>query len=78
MAFKKRTFIKRLQQTSLLQRLVTVVIITTATIGLGLIGQGVYIKAKATLAQVLLEQAWGRALAGEISPKAWEIGRAHV
>lgn len=35
------------------------------------IAEGVYIKAKAQVAQVLLERAWRRALAGEIAPKPW-------
>jgi sortase A len=35
------------------------------------LGQGAYIYAKAQLAQVLLERAWQRALAGEAAPKPW-------
>jgi len=34
-------------------------------------GQGVYIHAKALLAQVLLERAWQRTLAGETAVKPW-------
>ena len=35
------------------------------------LGQGAYIYAKAQLAQLLLERAWQRALAGEAAPKPW-------
>ncbi len=68
-----RTFswAKCLQQTSFFQRLMVVLVIATAVTGVYLVGHGVYIKAKAVLAQVLLEQAWSRALAGEPAPKAW-------
>jgi sortase A len=34
-------------------------------------GQGIYIHAKAQLAQVLLERAWQRTLAGETAVKPW-------
>ena len=34
-------------------------------------GQGLYIHAKAQLAQVLLERAWQRTLAGEVAVKPW-------
>lgn len=42
-----------------------------AGVGLVLIGQGLYIKAKAVLAQELLERAFARALDGEATPKPW-------
>jgi len=32
---------------------------------------GIYIKAKAMVAQVMLEAAWDRALSGEAAPKPW-------
>ena len=35
------------------------------------LGQGAYIYAKAQLAQLLIERAWQRALAGEAAPKPW-------
>lgn len=35
------------------------------------LGQGAYIYAKARLAQLLIEHAWQRALAGEAAPKPW-------
>jgi len=63
--------LQRLQQTSITQRIVALLIIALVTSGLVLVGQGLYIKAKAVVAQSLLEKAWGRALAGEIAPKAW-------
>lgn len=34
-------------------------------------GHGAYIKAKAVVAQILLAEAWDRALAGETAPKPW-------
>jgi len=71
MTSKKQSLIKRLRQTSILQRLVVVMIIAATVTGFTLVGQGLYIKAKAVLAQVLLESAWSRALAGEVAPKAW-------
>jgi sortase A len=71
MTSRIRSLAKRLQQTSIAQRLVAVIIIAATVTGLTLVGQGVYIKAKAVFAQVLLESAWSRALAGEVAPKAW-------
>jgi sortase A len=35
------------------------------------LGQGAYIYAKAQLAQLLIERAWQRALAGEPAPRPW-------
>lgn len=35
------------------------------------LGEGLYIHAKAALAQVLLEQAWDRTLEGEMKPRPW-------
>jgi sortase A len=46
-------------------------IAAAALFGLWQIGEGLYIKAKAALAQVLLERAWERALAGAETPKPW-------
>lgn len=51
--------------------LIASVIATIALLGLWQIGEGLYIKAKASLAQVLLEKAWNRALAGTDAPKPW-------
>jgi sortase A len=39
--------------------------------GLWHVGQGLYIQAKAQLAQVLLQRAWTKTLAGEIAVKPW-------
>lgn len=39
--------------------------------GTALIGDGLYIKAKASLAQVLLDRAWTRTLTGETPAKPW-------
>ena len=39
--------------------------------GLWQIGEGSWIYAKARLAQLLLQRAWNRALAGEVAPKPW-------
>ena len=41
-------------------------------LGLGLLGNGLYIPAKAMLAQWLLDDAWQRTLAGEARAKPWE------
>ena len=71
MTTESKSLVRRLRQTSISQRLVAVVLIATAVAGFSLVGQGLYIKAKAVLAQVLLERAWSRALAGETAPKAW-------
>jgi len=71
MTCEKKSLIKRLRQTTTSQRIIAIVIIATTVTGFTLVGQGLYIKAKAVLAQVLLESAWSRALAGEAAPKAW-------
>jgi sortase A len=42
-----------------------------ASAGLLLLGHGLWIPAKAALAQVLLARAWQRAQAGERAPRAW-------
>lgn len=68
---EKHSLFQRLRQTSLSQRLTAAVLIAVAVTGLSLVGQGIYIKAKAVVAQVLLEKAWSRTLAGEVAPKAW-------
>ena len=41
------------------------------TAGAGLVAWGLYIPAKAALAQVLLERAWERTQAGEVDAKPW-------
>jgi len=42
-----------------------------AVAGTAFVGQGAWIYAKAQLAQVLIEHAWQRALAGEPAPRPW-------
>lgn len=42
-----------------------------AVAGAAFLGQGAYIWGKAWLAQLLIERAWQRALAGESAPKPW-------
>ncbi len=71
MTTENKSLIQQLQQTSIPQRLVAMILIATAITGCSLVGQGLYIKAKAVLAQVLLERAWSRSLAGEDAAKAW-------
>ncbi len=39
--------------------------------GASQMAHGIYIKAKAMVAQVMLEAAWDRALSGEAAPKPW-------
>ncbi len=45
--------------------------LSIAGVGAFLIGQALYIPAKAALAQVLLERAWDRAQAGDKTAKPW-------
>lgn len=49
----------------------TVVAALLAAAGMALFGRGAYVYAKAQVAQLLIEQAWQRALAGEPAPKPW-------
>jgi sortase A len=53
------------------RRLTLVAALVLAAAGALHLGQGAYIWAKAQLAQVLIEHAWQRALAGETAPKPW-------
>ena len=45
--------------------------ITLVLSGVALVGQGVWISAKAEIAQVLLARAWSRAQEGETAPTPW-------
>jgi sortase A len=54
-----------------LEKLVSVAVLAFVIIGLTLIADGLYMRAKGALAQVLLERAFDRALAGELQPKPW-------
>jgi len=47
------------------------IILLLAATGCWYVGQGIYIKAKAVLAQYLLEQAWADTLAGQPAVKPW-------
>ena len=47
------------------------IIMTLATIGLWQLGSGLYIHAKAWLAQALIESAWDSTLAGEREVRPW-------
>jgi sortase A len=52
-------------------RLPTVLVGLLLALGCWQVGEGSWIYAKAGLAQLLLQRAWARALAGEPSPKPW-------
>jgi sortase A len=52
-------------------RWLTSLLLPWLAIGLWQAGEGMWIYAKARLAQFLLEEAWRRAVAGEQTPKAW-------
>ena len=49
----------------------TIAAATLLLAGAALFGQGVYLTAKAEIAQVLLARAWSRALEGETAPTPW-------
>lgn len=50
---------------------ITLVLLCLLATGLWQTGEGLWIHAKAGLAQFLLERAWTRAVAGEPAPKPW-------
>jgi sortase A len=52
-------------------RAVAALIVCLLTIGLWQVGEGSWIYAKARLAQLLLQRAWSRTLAGEAHVKPW-------
>ncbi len=52
-------------------RLLTGLMVSLLAFGTWQIGEGSWIVVKARLAQHLLQRAWTRALAGELSPKPW-------
>lgn len=52
-------------------RMLTALIVCLLTIGLWQLGKGLWIYAKAGLAQHLLQRAWSRTLAGETGVKPW-------
>jgi sortase A len=47
------------------------ILLPLLAIGIWQTGEGLWIYAKAKVAQLLLKQAWSRAMAGEQSPKPW-------
>lgn len=53
------------------ERIVAAFAVAVLVYGVAQIGGGLYIKIKAQAAQVLLERAWDRAIAGEIAPRPW-------
>jgi sortase A len=53
------------------RRQATLAVVAAGLAGAALVAQGLWIPAKAVLAQVLLERAWNRALAGEAHPRPW-------
>lgn len=65
-------------------RLLATVMVCLLGIGCWQIGEGAWIYAKARLAQLLLQRAWSRALAGEPMPKpwpwadTWPVARLHM
>lgn len=60
-----------LARLSITERIAVGVITFFVIFGVSFLGQGLYIKAKAELAQVLLEQAWSRTLSGAPASKPW-------
>jgi sortase A len=53
------------------KRLTLAAAVVLAVAGATYLGQGGYIYLKAELAQLLIERAWQRALAGEAAPRPW-------
>ena len=66
-----RCVMAAVKRTSILERLIALVIGAAIIAGFALIAQGFYIKAKAAVAQTLLERAWSRTLAGQTAAKPW-------
>ena len=58
-------------RSGLVRCMLIVIAATLALFGTAAVSDGVYIKAKASLAQVLLRTAWERARTGAIAPKPW-------
>jgi sortase A len=53
------------------RRTISVLLLALVVVGVWQLGQGVWIYAKAGLAQHLLQRAWARTLAGETGVKPW-------
>lgn len=60
-----------------LTRVALAIALAFALAGAVVLGKGVYIHAKAMLAQVLIHQAWTERLAGGASPKPWPWADTH-
>jgi sortase A len=67
----RNKILTQLRKMSWLERAGAVIVAAALIFGFSQIAQGVYIKIKAEAAQVLLERAWDRAMAGERAPKPW-------
>jgi sortase A len=59
-------------KSGILRKLVLALLLLLFLVGLWQIGKGLYIQAKAQLAQVLVRDAWTRTLAGERQVKPWQ------
>ncbi len=62
---------EHLRKTGWPERIGALIVAAALIFGLSQIAEGLYIKLKAGAAQVLLQNAWQRALAGEKAPKPW-------
>ncbi len=60
-----------MSQTRTTSRLLATLMVGLLAIGCWQVGEGAWIYAKARLAQLLLQRAWARAMAGEPRPKPW-------
>lgn len=73
-----------MSSTRLTSPIVATLMVGSLAIGVWQIGEGSWIYAKARLAQLLLQRAWIRALAGEAMPKpwpwadTWPVARLHM
>lgn len=73
-----------MSQTRMTSRLLATLMVGLLAIGCWQVGEGAWIYAKARLAQLLLQRAWVRAMAGEPMPKpwpwadTWPVARLHM
>ena len=59
------------------RRMMLVIAVTLAIFGVVALGDGLYMRAKAGIAQILLRTAWERARAGAVAPKPWPWADTH-
>src|SRR5256885_14523208 len=59
-------------KSGILRKLALALLVLLFLVGVWQIGKGLYIQAKAQLAQVLVRDAWARTLAGERQVKPWQ------